>query len=81
MYKCSNSSYDDNNRQCESCGLVFANKNGLDKHVGRNKQYNCGRLALLAKKKKQIAERTLRRDTISKLKIRKIQPEQVKPHK
>ena len=48
---------------------------------GRNKQYNCGRLALLAKKKKQIAERTLRRDTISKLKIRKILPDQVKPHK
>ena len=58
-------------RQCDSCGLVFANQNGLDKHVGRNKNNNCGRLAKLAKKKKEIAKRRLRQDTISKFKMKK----------
>ena len=69
-------------RQCQSCGLVFANQNGLDKHVGgKNKHNNCGRLAQIAKKKKIIAQNMLRKQTISTLNIRKVRPDQIKPHK
>ena len=68
-------------RQCESCQLVFANQNGLDKHVGKNKNNNCGRLAQLAKKKKEIAKLRLRKEAIFKFKMKKANAAQIHPQK
>ena len=67
-------------RQCEGCGLVFANKDGLDKHVGYNKNNLCGRTAILAKKKKEIAKRILRKEAISALSLRKMNPRLMNPN-
>ena len=68
-------------RQCESCGLVFANQKGLEKHVGYNKNNNCGRLAKLAKKSKEIAKLRLRKEAIFKSKMKKINSAQITPQK
>ena len=61
--------------------MVFANQKGLDMHTGMNRKNNCGRMVEIAKKKKLIAQRRLRKETITLLNIRKVQPNQIKPHK
>ena len=60
---------------------IFANKRGLDQHIGHNKNNNCGRLAYITKRTTEIAKRRLQKQGIFNLKMKNVGPKLNPPNK